>query len=136
VASILIAGPDVALLEGLSQTLIGAGHTVVSGRNVHDALEHLHGARPLVAVVDRDELVQTGIGLRVSLSDGGALIAFHSDERDLERLPFEIKRATLAELQLPLERQRLLALVRSVESRARAAGRDEGDADVLEAHGG
>jgi DNA-binding NtrC family response regulator len=136
VASILIAGPDVALLEGLSQTLVGAGHNVASGRDVSDALEHLQGTKPLVAVVDRDELVQNGMGFRVALSHGGALIAYHRDEAELDRLPFEIKRATLAELRLPLERQRLLALIRSVESRARAAGRDEDEPDIMEARNG
>jgi DNA-binding NtrC family response regulator len=127
VASVLIAGPDIALLEGLTQTLVGAGHSVVSGNSISGALESLQGARPLVAIIDRDELVESGVGLRIALSHGGALIAFHSDERDQERLPFEIKRATLAELRLPLERQRLLALIRNVESRAHAAGRESND---------
>lgn len=131
-ASILVVGPDVALLEGVSQTLVGAGHQVVSAKDIHQALDSLRGARPLVAVIDCDSLVNGGTGLRASLAQGGALIAYHRDETDEGRLPFEVKRATLAELRLPLERQRLLALIRSVETRARAAGREESNGTSVE----
>ena len=126
-ALILVVGPDAAVLEGLSQTLIGAGHHVHLAADISEAILSLSGARPLVAVMDRDELIRGGLGLRGSLAAGGAIIAFHCDEADTIRLPFELRRATLAELQLPLERQRLLALVKFVESRARAAGKDAHD---------
>ncbi|MEO8192713.1 MAG: hypothetical protein ABI681_02605 [Gemmatimonadales bacterium] len=128
-ASILIAGPDAALLEGVAQTLVGANHRVVTARDVPQALERLHGTRPLVAVIHRDELLSGGVAVRVALAHGGALLAFHSDDEDVPALPFNLQRATLAELILPLERQRLLALVRFVESRARAAGRESFDDD-------
>lgn len=126
-ASILVVGPDVALLEGVSQTLISAGHKVIMAKDIAEALETLQDARPLVAVIDCDELNKSGSVFRVPLADGGALLAFHCDEVDPADLPFRLKRATLAELTLPLERQRLLALVHYVESRARAAGRDSVD---------
>ncbi|MDO8501444.1 MAG: hypothetical protein Q7S20_06350 [Gemmatimonadaceae bacterium] len=132
-ASILVVGPDTALLEGISQTLVGADHKVVVARDVAEALELLQGARPLVAVVHMDELLNGGSVFRVTLAQGGALIAFHSDETDAAGLPFQLQRAMLAELRLPLERQRLLALVKFVESRARAAGRDSSDEDATEA---
>lgn len=126
-ASILVVGSDAALLEGVSQTLVGAGHQVVVANDIPEALDSLRGARPLLAVVHRDEIVNGGVAFRVALAQGGALIAFHSDETDEDPLPFELKRATLAELRLPLERQRLLALIRNVESRALAAGRETQD---------
>ena len=126
-ASILVIGPDTALLEGISQTLVGAGHRVVVAKDVAEALETLQGAKPLVALVDCDELNKGGSIFRVSLAQGGALLAFHCDDEDAVDLPFRLQRATLAELKLPLERQRLLALVRYVESRARAAGRESSD---------
>lgn len=132
-AVILVVGPDAALLEGVSQTLVGAGHEVLVARDVPEALESLGSIRPLVAVVDRDELVKSGVAFRAALGPGAALIAFNNDDTDGERLPFALKRATLAELQLPLERQRLLALVRNVEARAHAAGRDEEEATAIEA---
>ena len=125
--SILVVGPDAALLEGVSQTLTGAGHQVVVAVDIPEALNSLRGAHPLIAVVHRDELVRGGTGFRVALAQGGALISFTSDETEEERLPFALRRATLAELRLPLERQRLLALVRHVESRSHATGRDATD---------
>ena len=132
-ASILVVGPDVALLEGVSQTLVGAGHKVVVANDIAEALETLQDARPLVAIVDCDELNKSGSVFRVPLARGGALLAFHCDEIDPVDLPFSLQRAALAELRLPLERQRMLALVHYVESRARAAGRgsvDDGGFEV------
>ena len=130
-ASILVVGPDAALLEGISQTLIAAGHKVVLAKDIPEALETLQGTRPLVALVDCDELSRGGSIFRVTLAQGGALLAFHCDDVDAADLPFRLQRATLAELKLPLERQRLLALIRYVESRARAAGRESADGDGI-----
>jgi DNA-binding response OmpR family regulator len=124
VALILVVGPDEALLEGVSQTLVGAGYQVLVARDIPESLDALRGARPLMAVVHRDELVRNSAGLRVPLANGGALLSFQTDDTEEEQLPFALKRATLAELRLPLERHRLLALIRHVESRARITGRD------------
>lgn len=123
-ALILVVGPDEALLEGVSQTLVGAGYQVLVARDVSEAMDALRSERPLLAVVHRDELVRNGAGFRVPLARGGALLSFQTDDTEEEQLPFALKRATLAELRLPLERHRLLALVRHVESRARVTGRD------------
>lgn len=133
---ILVVGPDTALLEGVSQTLVGAGHQVVVAKDIPEALEALQGVRPLVAVVHRDELLNGGTVFRASLAPGGALLAFHGDEVDAEGLPFRLQRATLAELQLPLERQRLLALVRFVEDRAHATGHESSESDGVESRPG
>ena len=135
-ASILVVGPDAALLEGVSQTLTGAGHKVTLSKDISEALETLGGTRPLVAVVDCDELMKGGNVFRVPLARGGALLSFSCDDADPKPdLPFRLKRATLAELRLPLERHRLLALIQYVESRAKAAGREstDGDSDSAEA---
>jgi DNA-binding NtrC family response regulator len=123
VASILVIGPDPALLEGVAQTLTGAGHQAVIARDIPEALETLRGSHPLLALVDCNELQSRGSMLQAIVAHGGAVLAFHCDEDD-SRLPYPVKRTTLAELKLPLERQRLLALVKYVENRARAAGRD------------
>ncbi|HEX2722750.1 MAG TPA: hypothetical protein VHM24_07520 [Gemmatimonadaceae bacterium] len=131
---ILVVGPDAALLEGVAQTLVGAGHKVVVAKDIDEAMETLRGTRPLVALVDCDELIRGSSVFRMSLAQGGALLAFHCDDAEPVALPFPIKRATLAELRLPLERQRLLALIRYVESRARAAGRESPDEASSEAN--
>ncbi len=107
--------------------LTAEGHTVVIAAELSESVEALHGARPLVALVHFEELLQSDGVARQLLAHGGALLAYHSDETDAPALPFRVKRVTLAELSLPLERHRLLALVRYVESRARAAGRDSVD---------
>lgn len=125
VAHILVAGPDAALIEGVAQTLAAAGHRVEVARSISEAMDVLGGSRPLIAVVDRSELFSDGTTFRIPLAQGGALIAFHVDDSERTPLPFPIQRTMLATLQLPLERQRLVALVRNVEVRAQAAGRVE-----------
>ena len=124
-ASILVVGSDPVLLEGVSQTLIAAGHQLIVAHDIKEALETLHGVRPLVALVNRDELLTCGVFFRVPLARGGALLTFRASDDSGAALPFPIQRATLAELQLPLERNRLLTLVSFVENRALVCGRQD-----------
>lgn len=123
-ASVVAIGPDTALLEGIAQTLVGAGHQVFVAHDIHEALDRLHDEEPLVALVDCKELINGGAALRSTLAKGGALMTYHCDGSDDERPPFGFQRSTLADLSLPLERQRLVALIKYVETRARAAGRE------------
>ena len=123
-ALIVVVGPDAALLEGLSQTLVGAGYEVLVAADIPETLESLRGEHPLMAVVHRDELIRSGAGFRLALAKGGALLSFQTDDMEEDHLPFALKRATLAELRLPLERHRLLALAHHVESRIHITGRD------------
>lgn len=129
-ASILIVGSDSSLLEGLSQTLVGAGHQVVIAQDFAEAHHVLHGSHPLVALVDRDALIADGTECPVPLMRGGALVTFRGTEDMAGHFPFRLPRATMAELQLPLERKRLLALVKFVEDRAHACGRASIDGDA------
>ncbi len=62
--------------------------------------------------------------LRVPLAPRGAFLVFHAEGARNAPLPHRVQRATLAELELPLETQRLLALVRYVENRAHTLGAD------------
>lgn len=121
-ASIVAIGPDTALLEGIAQTLVGAGHNVLVTRDIPEALEQLQNKEPLVALVDCDELLNRGAVLKATLARGGALVTFHCDGES-RRPPFSFQRSTLAELSLPLEKQRLLALIKYVEARVEATGR-------------
>ncbi len=129
-ALIVVVGPDAALLEGLSQTLVGAGYEVMVATEIPEAIESLRGEQPLMAVVHRDELVRSGAGFRLALAKGGALLSFQTDDTEQDHLPFAVKRATLAELRLPLERHRLLALAQHVESRLHITGRDATDDSI------
>lgn len=117
-----------ALIEGVTQTLAAAGHKVTVAGDISGAVSALGDCRPLIAIVDRAELFRDGTTFRIPLAQGGALVAFHCDESERIPLPFPVQRAMLASLELPLERQRLVALVGNVEARARAAGRGETEA--------
>jgi len=123
-ALLLIVGTDSALIEGMSQTLTGAGHEVMFSRSLADAIESAGDLRPLVLLVERSALDEIRSTLRVPQAEGGAILVFHPEDTVSPSLPHRLQRATLAELELPLERQRLLALIRYVEKRAQTVGRD------------
>lgn len=123
-ALLLIVGTDNALIEGMSQTLTGAGHEVMFSRSLAEATESVGDLRPLVLLVERSAIDEIRSTLRVPQAEGGAILVFHPEDTVSPSLPHRLQRATLAELELPLERQRLLALIRYVEKRAHTVGRD------------
>ncbi|MFL5578647.1 MAG: hypothetical protein ACJ79S_22050 [Gemmatimonadaceae bacterium] len=138
----MLIGTDVALLEGIAQTLGTAGHRTTLAASLADAAGRpLSGEAPLLLVVER-ELAVGGAGrpaelLRaVPLAPGGALLLFRrgggahdagsaTTAGDEGALPAALRRTTLAELTLPLERHRLVALAHTVEERARRTGRGQ-----------
>ena len=124
-AKVILVGDDVALLEGLAQTLNGFGHDVSFAATVVEAAEPLGEDLPAIAVVSCEALEEAGAGMTLPLSPGGALIVYGSTHSDQPFLPTNLQRATLAHLVLPLERHRLLALVQSFDSRSRTTGRSE-----------
>ncbi|HVF38531.1 MAG TPA: hypothetical protein VM939_01440 [Gemmatimonadaceae bacterium] len=126
-AAIVAIGPDMALLEGLAQTLVAAGHKTTIASDIPAASRLLLGSTVLVAVIDRREILESGSLRDLPLAHGGALVVFHSDDDGRAALPQRIQRLTMAHLQLPLERQRLLALVKHIEGRARISGRVDDD---------
>ena len=127
---LLIVGTDAALMEGMSQTLTGAGHELIFARSLAEANEAVGYLRPLVVLVERSAIDEIRSTLRIPQAEGGAILVFHPENTAALPLPHRLQRATLAELELPLERQRLLALVRYVEKRAFTAGRDQIDYGV------
>jgi DNA-binding NtrC family response regulator len=123
VAKVILVGTDVALLEGLAQTLIGFGHDVSFAATVAEAAGSLTGDLPAMAVVSSGALEEGGAGMTLPLTPGGALIIYGTSHSDQPFLPTKLQRATLAHLVLPLERHRLLALVQSFDQRSRTTGR-------------
>ena len=121
---ILLVGADAALLEGLSQSLAALGYTPRVARELNEARELAAGDLPLIAVVqdvlaaDRESDL-----LRVPLARGGAIVLFHTVGSSLPMFSSTMQRAVLADLALPLERQRLIALVQHVAERALVTGR-------------
>jgi hypothetical protein len=123
VAKVILVGADVALLEGLAQTLIGFGHDVKFAGSVIDAAVAINGDLPALAVVSSEALEEVAQGATFPLTHGGALIVYCKSHDERPFLPPQLQRTTLAHLVLPLERKRLLALVQSFDARARTAGR-------------
>lgn len=122
-ASILIVGADGALLEGVTQLLAAAGHVVRLAPTLAEAAALPGDEPPLVALVQRGLLVARGAAAP-ALAAGGATVVYHSADGELPSLPARVQRATLAEVSLPLERNRLLALVQNVVERQAATGRE------------
>jgi len=126
-ASLLIVGTDGALIEGIAQTLTARGHQLFFAPTLADALDTVGDARPLVVLVERSSIDEIRMTLRLPLVPRGAFLVFHAEGTTNAPLPHRVQRATLAELELPLETQRLVALIRYVENRAHTLGADSLD---------
>jgi DNA-binding NtrC family response regulator len=121
---VLLVGGDVALLEGLSQSLATLGHTPKVAHDLAEARQIAGAHAPLVLVADRTLASSGGAELLgTPLAAGGARILYRLASTPMSPLLPALQRAVLADLTLPLERHRLAALVQSVAERARLAGR-------------
>jgi len=121
---VLLVGGDVALLEGLSQSLATMGHTPRVAHDLAEARQVASAHVPLVLVVERSLASSAGAELLgTPLAAGGARILYRLSSSPLTPLLPALQRAVLADLTLPLERHRLAGLVQSVAERARLAGR-------------
>lgn len=121
---VMLVGRDAALLEGLAQALATLGHTPAVARSLNEARELSGAQAPLVLVVDRALASDAGAELLTSpLASGGARLLYRTASAPLVPLLPSLQRAVLADLTLPLERHRLVALVQSVGERARLSGR-------------
>ena len=123
-ATILLLGSDEALLEGLVQTLTALGHQPVLTHDAVEAMQAASSRTPLLAVMDQDVLGSDPRLLRLPLQAGGCIVLYRPSGATAAALP-QSHRNVIAELVLPLERNRLVALVHSVEERARVTGREK-----------
>jgi hypothetical protein len=75
--------------------------------------------------VERALAASDPAALRVPLAVGGATLLYQAgtDSSPGDALSLSVQRLVMAELTLPLERHRLLALIQRVEERARVTGR-------------
>jgi hypothetical protein len=122
VAKIILVGADIALLEGLAQTLLGLEHEVLFATTVEE-IAGMATDVPALTVVSSAALEDAGFGATLPLTLGSALIVYGASHDERPFLPPRLQRATLAQLVLPLERHRLVALIQSFESRSRTTGR-------------
>jgi DNA-binding NtrC family response regulator len=122
---ILLVGTELPLLEGLAQSFAAQGFAPVVVQSLHDARESAATRPPLIVVASRAlAAVASAEMLSIPLAPGGALVLYRSVATPLVTLPASVQRGVLADLSLPLERNRLMALVHHVGERARATGRN------------
>jgi hypothetical protein len=102
--------------------LLGFEHDVSCTASIAEA-GAMTGDAPTLVVVSCDALRDAGLTATLPLNAGGALIIYGSSHDDRPFLATKLQRATLAHLVLPLERHRLVALVKSFDNRSRTTGR-------------
>lgn len=121
---VLLVGHDAALLEGLAQSFAAQGYAPRVVATLHEARDAAASRAPLLAVVERDlAAAASADALAIPLAPGGALMIFQGSGGSDAPLPPAVQRLVMAELTLPLERNRLLALAQHVHDRVIAAGR-------------
>jgi hypothetical protein len=121
---ILLVGTELPLLEGLAQSFAAQGFAPTVVQSLHEARESAATPPPLIVVASRAlAAVASAEMLSIPLAPGGALVLYRSVTTPLVTLSASVQRAVLADLSLPLERNRLMALVQHVEDRVRATGR-------------
>jgi hypothetical protein len=124
-ATILLIGTDGALLEGVAQLLAGSGHATNTAHTLAEgrALAALHP--PLAVLVETGTALADPQGIPAPVGRAGAVLLYRTDESASSIIPPALQRVVLADLALPLERHRLLALVRRMADRAFLTGRRE-----------
>jgi DNA-binding NtrC family response regulator len=121
---ILLVGTELPLLEGLSQSLASSGFTPIVAQALVEAREIAAQDPPLVAVVSRSlASAASADTLSIPVAPGGALMLYRAVGSPLVTFSPSVQRAVLADLTLPLERNRLIALVHHVDERAKITGR-------------
>ncbi len=127
-ANVVLLATDPGVLEALAQTFVGSGHRTLLADDTADLLTIARAAGTTVLVTERSLLLAPEVAERFPARLGAnALIAFHTAEaRDDECSPAmaqRLHRLVLADLCLPQERTRLLALIGAVEQLAERADR-------------
>ena len=125
-ALVMLVGTDAALLEGVAQTLGSAGHRVRLAEGVEEARRVASIDPPMMLVIERALAVEARL-LGVRTAPGGATVLFRVAGAEVPALPAALQRGVLAEVTLPLERQRLAALVSTVVERAHQVGRSRAE---------
>ena len=122
--NVLLVGEDAALLEGLSQSFAGLGYRTDVVTTLHESRDVASEVPPLLAVVDREMAsAASADALAIRLAAGGALVLFHKSDDPSVAIPMGLQRSVMADLALPLERNRLVALAQHVQERALTTGR-------------
>ncbi|HET7621129.1 MAG TPA: hypothetical protein VFK39_04410 [Gemmatimonadaceae bacterium] len=124
-ATILLIGTDEALLEGVAQLLAGSGHATSMAHTLSEGKALAAVQQPLAVLVETGMALEDPHGIPTPMPRGGAVLLYRTDERPSTVIPPSLQRLVLADLALPLERHRLLTLVRCMADRAFVTGRRE-----------
>jgi hypothetical protein len=125
---ILLVGTELPLLEGLAQSFAALGFVPTVAQSVQEGREIAAQNPPLIAVISRVLASPASTDtLSIPLAPGGALVLFRVVGSPVVTLSPTLQRVVLADLTLPLERNRLMALVQHVEERAKTTGRGYGE---------
>jgi hypothetical protein len=122
---ILLIGTDLPLLEGLAQTFASLGFKPVVAQSLNEGRELAAQHPPLVVVVSRALAVTGAEALTIPIAPGGARLLYRSVGSPAVPFSHAVQRSVLADLTLPLERNRLVALVQHVDQRARVTGHSD-----------
>src|SRR4051812_32152015 len=123
---ILLIGSELPLLEGLAQTFASLGFEPAVASTLAEGRELALAQTPLVAVVSRALAAAAPTEtLGIPLVRGGAIVLYRSAGTPLVTFSASVQRAVMADLALPLERNRLMALVQHVDQRAKITGRND-----------
>ena len=121
---VLLVGSQAALLEGLAQSFAAQGYSPRVLSSLSEARELAAATPPLLVVVDQALASEASAdAAAVPLAAGGALLVYRTTDDQRTVIPQTLQRLVLAELTLPLERNRLLALAQHVHDRVIATGR-------------
>jgi len=121
---VLLVGAEPALLEGLAQSFAAQGYSPRVLGSLAEAREAAAAAPPLLVLVEQAMAAEASAdAAAVPLAPGGALMLYRVTADDRAIIPQGLQRLVLAELTLPLERTRLLALAQHVHDRVIATGR-------------
>lgn len=121
---VLLVGSEPALLEGLAQSFAAQAY---APRVVHSLVEAREAAAtmpPLLVLVEQTLAAESSADASaIPLAPGGALLVYRTTADERAVVPHTLQRLVLAELTLPLERNRLFALAQHVLDRVIATGR-------------
>jgi len=122
--NVLLVGEDAPLLEGLSQSFAALGYLPRVSESLHWARESAQRQPPLVAVISGDLASDSPADvMAIKLAPGGVIVLYHGTVDARPIIAPSLQRAVMADLTLPLERNRLMALAQHVTERIRVTGR-------------
>ncbi len=105
--------------------LAGSGHLTSTAHTLAEGRALAAMQQPLAVLVETRIALSEPQGIPAPMTRGGAVLLYRTDESPSSIIPQSLQRLVLADLALPLERHRLLTLVRCMADRALVTGRRE-----------